>query len=277
MNMRKITSLTALVSFALLIMSSVILYIVPSGRVAYWAGYRFWFLSKEDWGNVHINLGFLLLLSIVLHIYYNWTPLLNYMKNRSQQLRIFTFDFNIALLLTLVVFFGTLSGIPPMSGIINLGAVITDKANVIYGEPPYGHAELSSLADFVDKVKLDLDESLVRLKAAGIKIDSSVQTMNEIALKNGMTPQQIYQVLKPEQKGGVNVMAAEAPGGTGSRTLAQICDQYQLDQDRIVRGLASMEIAAQPSQVMKEIAAANSLDPHAVYAAIYLLGQKTGK
>ncbi|MEE4254233.1 MAG: DUF4405 domain-containing protein, partial [Desulfuromusa sp.] len=160
MNMRKITSLTALISFVLLMVTSIILYIVPAGRVAYWSDYRLWSLSKEDWGAVHINLGVLLLISILLHVYYNWTPMISYMKNKSKQLRIFTPDFNVSLIVTLVVFFGTLAGIPPMSSVINFGAAISEKANLYYGEPPYGHAELSPLADFADKVKVDLAESM---------------------------------------------------------------------------------------------------------------------
>ena len=274
MNMRKITSLTALISFVLLMITSIILYIVPSGRVAYWAGYRLWSLSKEDWGSVHINLGFLLLISILLHVYYNWKPMISYMRNRSKQLRIFTPDFNVSLVVTLVVFFGTLAGLPPMSSIINLGNAITDKANLVYGEPPYGHAELSPLADFADKVKVDLDESLVKLKAAGIKVESSTQTMEAIAHANGISPQQIYAAMKPENKSSTAEMPEEAPGGTGNRTLAQICEMYQLNPDIIVQGLAEQNIVAELGQAMKKIAAANGIDPHGVYAAIYALAKK---
>lgn len=271
MNMRKITSLTALISFVLLMVTSVVLYIVPSGRIANWAGYQLWSLSKEDWGSVHINLGFLLLISILLHVYYNWKPMISYMRNRSKQLRIFTPDFNVSLVVTLVVFFGTLSGIPPMSSIINFGAAITDKANLTYGEPPYGHAELSPLTDFAVKVKVDLDESLAKLKVAGIKVESAAQTMEEIAHINGMSPQQIYVIMKPESQRVTNEMPEEALGGTGNRTLAQICKMYQLDPVDIVKGLAAKGIIAEPEQAMKEIAAANSIDPHGVYAAIYAL------
>ena len=274
MNMRKITSLTALISFVLLMVTSVILYIVPSGRVAYWAEYRLWFLSKEDWGSVHINLGFLLLISILLHVYYNWQSMISYMKNKSKQLRVFTLDFKISLAVTLVVFFGTLAGIPPMSSIINFGVAITDKANLYYGEPPYGHAELSPLADFADKVKVDLTESMILLKKAGINVDSTTLTMKEIAHSNGISPQQIYAAMKPEGKSIANEMPEGAPGGTGSRTLAQICEMYQLDQKIIVQGLALKSITAEPQQSMKEIASANHVDPHAVYAAIYRLSKK---
>ena len=273
MNMRKITSLTALISFVLLMVTSIVLYIVPSGRIANWAGYQLWSLSKEDWGSVHINLGVLLLISILLHVYYNWKPMISYLKNRSKQLRVFTPDFNISLVVTLAVFVGTLAGIPPMSSIINFGAAITDKANLAYGDPPYGHAELSPLADFADKVKVDLDESLVKLKAAGIEVESAAQTMEEIAHINGISPQQIYVVMKPESQRVTNEMPEEALGGTGNRTLAQICEMYQLDPKAIVQGLEKQNIIAEPNQAMKEIAAANSIDPHGVYAAIYTLAK----
>jgi hypothetical protein len=100
MRARKITSLTALLSFIPLFVTSVVLYIIPQGRVAYWADWRLWGLSKTQWGDIHINLGLLFLLSILLHVYYNWRPILNYLKNRARQVRIFTPEFNVALLLT---------------------------------------------------------------------------------------------------------------------------------------------------------------------------------
>lgn len=271
MSMRKITSLTALISFVLLMATSIVLYIVPAGRVAYWAGYKLWGLDKVQWGHVHINLGFLLLIAIILHVYYNWSAMISYMKNRSKQVQIFTANFNISLVVTLIVFFGTLAGIPPMSSIINMGDAISEKSNLYYGEPPYGHAELSPLADFVDKVKLDLDESLTKLQAAGIKVDSPAQTMQEIATANGLSPQHVYDAIKPTGSGSSTGMPAEAPGGTGGRTLEQICQMYQLDHNSIVAGLAEKGITVESGQKIKDIATANGLDPHAVYAAIYEL------
>lgn len=272
MNMRKVTSLTALTSFVLLMVTSVILYIVPSGRVAYWAGYRLWSLSKEDWGAVHINLGFLLLISILLHVYYNWTPMISYMKDKSKKMKIFTPDFNVSLVVTLVVFFGTLSGLPPMSSIIHMGEAITDKANLVYGEPPYGHAELSPFRDFTDKVKVDLEEGLAALAQAGISVKSPESTMKEIADSNETTPQRIFDIIKPNQKLTSDAeMPEEAPGGMGNRTVLQICKMYQLDSKSVLAGLAAEGIEVEETQTMKAIASVNSVDPHAVYSAIYAL------
>ena len=106
MKIRRVTSLTALLSFIFLITTSIILYIVPPGRVAYWADWQLWGLTKTEWSNIHINLGFLLLLSISLHIYYNWKPIISYLKNKAKQVKIFTKEFNVALVLTIILLWG---------------------------------------------------------------------------------------------------------------------------------------------------------------------------
>ena len=165
--MRRATSLTALVSFILLMLTSVILYIVPAGRVAYWADYSLWGLSKTQWGDLHINLGVLFFIAILLHLYFNWKALTAYLKDRARSFRLFTLEFNLALLVTALFAVGTYMEVPPFSSIISLGTAISAKAEAYYGEPPYGHAELSTLQTFARKMELDLTLSLERLKQAG--------------------------------------------------------------------------------------------------------------
>ncbi len=274
MNIRKITSLTALISFVLLILTSVILYIVPSGRVAYWASWKLWGLSKEQWAEVHINLGVLLLIAMILHIYLNWKPMVSYMRSRTRKFRLFTVDFNVSLLIALVVFFGTLAGIPPMSSVIQLGANITEDANQFYGEPPYGHAELSVLPDFAQKVDVDLDEAIGRLEAAGYQIPARQMTIGDLAEVNGVAPGQLYAAMKPEMPGETKVMPEESPGGTGQKKLGTLCETYQLNVESIIAGLAEMGIVATSEQTLKEIGAAVGKDPHAIYALIYSISHQ---
>ena len=80
-KIKRITSLTAFLSFFVVLLTSIVLYIVPQGRIAYWADWRLWSLSKGQWGDVHINVGCLFLLALSLHIYYNWKPIVLYLKN----------------------------------------------------------------------------------------------------------------------------------------------------------------------------------------------------
>ena len=197
MKIRRITSLTGLLSFILLITTSIILYIVPHGRVAYWADWRLWGLTKTEWSNIHINLGILLLLAISLHIYYNWKPITSYLKNKAKQVKVFTKEFNIALALTIIFVLGTYLFIPPFSWVLELSESIKDSATIKYGEPPYGHAELSSLKTFTSKMGLDLNQSMERLQKVGITFDSAKQTLKEIAESNIISPQQLYLAMKP--------------------------------------------------------------------------------
>jgi len=128
MNIRRMTSLTATLAFLMMILTSVILYIVPHGRVAYWSDWRLWGLTKTDWGNIHTNLGLLFLLSLFLHIYYNWKPLMAYLKNKARQMKVFTPEFNAALVITLAFTVGTYFLIPPFGWVMALGDHIKDSA-----------------------------------------------------------------------------------------------------------------------------------------------------
>ncbi len=55
--MRKVTALTLAISGLIELITSVVLYILPSGRVAYWSNYQLFGLSKTEWGNIHITVG----------------------------------------------------------------------------------------------------------------------------------------------------------------------------------------------------------------------------
>ena len=269
MNMRKITSLTALVSFLLEMLTSVILYIVPQGRVAYWSGWRLWGLSKTQWGSLHVNLGILFLIAICLHTYYNWSPIVAYLKNRTAQLRIFTTDFTVALLLCLVFSLGTYWELVPFSTIIEIGDQLKERAAQKYGEPPYGHAELSSLAIFSKKVELDLDASLTRLGAAKISVTDPGQSIAEIAKMNNLTPKAVYQaMLPPEQAGQRKTLPANPPGGFGKKPLADICQEYQMDITAVIQGFADRKITATPAMSIKEIAAANNTSPMDIFETL---------
>ena len=92
MTIRKTTSLTLLLSFIVLILTSLVLYVVPEGRVAYWSDWRWLWLSKSQWGDIHTNSGFLFLVAGLLHLLYNWKPIVSYLKNRAKRVRLFTPD-----------------------------------------------------------------------------------------------------------------------------------------------------------------------------------------
>lgn len=273
MNLRKITSMLMLLSAIVLVVNSLVLYVVPEGRVAYWANWTFWGLSKSQWGEQHTTVGFLFVLASILHIYYNWKPIVAYMKNKAREIKVFTGPFNIALILTLIFVVGTYYHIPPMSIILDISDHFKVSASKKYGEPPYGHAELSSLKMLASKENLDLQRSLSLLQSAGFTFKNEKQTIKDIAEQNNTSPQQVYLIIKsasltPDIQGDLTGPAAfmNAPKtGWGRRKIGDICEEYQLNPEKMLSGLASKGITAEQGDSLKQIAEANNTSPLQVY------------
>jgi hypothetical protein len=270
MKLRKITSLTMFLSFVLLIITSIVLYVVPEGRVSYWSDWRFMGLTKTLWGDVHINLGVLFLVSGLLHLYYNWKPIISYMKNKAKKIKIFTPDFNIALILTLFFVFGTLLHIPPMSTILNFNASFKDAGAQKYGEPPYGHAELSSLKMFAKRTGLDLNVIKQQLQKSNMTFDDESSTLLDIARANNCTPKDVYAaMLQPEHATEAKNFPDLPFPGIGKMRLNDLCLQYNLETKEVISGLGAKQINAEPDQTIKEIAQAQGMEPQTLFEVIH--------
>jgi hypothetical protein len=117
------------------------------------------------------------------------------MKNRARELKIFTPSFNVAMTLTIVVGVGTYLGLPPMSSVIHFGDSIKNGAAEKYGEPPYGHAEFSSLKLFSKKQDIDLEKAVELLEDAGLQCNDTSEPLASIASANKLTPQELYKII----------------------------------------------------------------------------------
>jgi hypothetical protein len=272
-KIRRLTSLTASLAFVLMLVTSIILFITPQGRVAYWADWRLWGLTKTDWGNIHINLGLLFLIALSVHIYYNWKPLISYLKNKAKQIKLFTPEFNLAFVITIVFIFGAYFLVPPFGWVMSLNEHFKDAGAEKYGEPPYGHAELSSLKTFAKKMKLDLEKSKELLGQAGYTVEDSNTTLATIGRQHHIPPQLVYETIKPAQittakKSGDKNLPESPPPGTGRLTLADFCTQYKLNMKLVVRELKKQGVEASEDLTLKTIATNNNTGPHDIYERI---------
>ena len=273
MQMRKLTSLTLLPSFVILLLTSIVLYIVPEGRVAYWSDWHLFWLSKSQWGDIHTNSGFLFLAAGLLHLWHNWRPMTAYLKIKIKTLSLLTPAFSVALAVNLIVLVGTLLLVPPFSTILDIGHGFKERAAVRYGEPPYGHAELSSLALFTKRTGLDLEAAKRAMGDKGLRVSGDDQTILAIAQANGLTPRAIYEAMRQgatqETKAIKPVFPDKPFPGMGRLRLADLCGQYGLDQEHIMQVLAAKGIQANPEKSLKEIAEAHRTTPHALFALIH--------
>jgi hypothetical protein len=260
-----------------LLINSIVLYIVPEGRVAYWADWRLLGLSKTQWGEQHLTVGTLFLIAAAIHIYYNWKAILAYLKNKAKELIVFTPACGVAGTLTILVVAGTILQIPPMSSLVNLGGYFKDRAQKVYGEPPYGHAEQSTLKSFASKEGLDLEKSLKLLKDAGIKGAQEEKILKEIAGLNQKTPQAIYEIVKSakvakaDSKSGKPTLPDQPRSGFGDKTLAEVCRELRLAEGPIVAELQKRGIGATPDLTIKQIAKNHEKEPLQFYEILKLI------
>jgi hypothetical protein len=180
----------------------------------------------------------------------------------------------VALALALIFIIGTYMEIPPFSTIIKISDGFEDAAGKKYGEPPYGHAELSSLESFAKKMDIDLKEGITLIEKAGYKVDSEKQTLKEIVQNNMVPPQQIYRAMTSTldktsmSSGKIRTLPQSPPPGTGSLTLADFCSQYNLNVKIIVRSLKEADITSKEDMTIKKIGEINEMSPIDVYDKI---------
>ncbi|MEN7973912.1 MAG: DUF4405 domain-containing protein [Verrucomicrobiota bacterium] len=268
MTLRKTTSLTTLLSFILLLISSVILYVTPQGKIAYWADWKILGLDKEQWGALHTNLGFLFILAGIIHIILNWKPIVAYLKTKKKKLKVFTPDFNIALAITLIITLFTLLEFQPIIAIQHFNEALKAAAAEKYGEPPYGHAEESPLESFCKRTGLDVKDSIQKLEKGGLESASAEATLAEIAEANGMTPRQVYDMIKPAEDKTDGGMPMKPGMGFGRKELSSVCESYDLDLQVTIEGLKGLGIEVSAEESIKEIAEKNDMEPLSIFEAI---------
>ena len=210
--LRRFVSLTLTFSFLLLVLSSVVLYIVPEGRVADWSNWTVLFFSKEQWGAMHITGGLLFLLFSFWHICLNIRPLKVYMMGRRSFVALLC-----AVLVCVFCYVATLEGWQPVRAVLDLNASIKVSQEQEHGTPPYGHAELSTLSSFCTFLRLDEGLVIEGLQAKGLKGIESERTLEEMAVENGLSPAGLYRRIL--EIPGVEPSAAGQ--GRGRRALMQ--------------------------------------------------------
>ncbi len=270
MNLRKMTSLTALLSFTVLVITGSVLFLTPQGRVAYWSEWRLWGFTKEAWGAMHILLSLLFLVMSVIHIVLNWGAIVQYLRDRAKRVSLARPDFLVAVGLTALFTAGPLLGWPPFKWVLNLNTFAKDQASRTYGEPPYGHAEQSTLQSFAQKTSLDLPRAKELLLQAGIKVTGNQDRLQDIAKRHGMTPQQVYQVMKPAElpKAAGQGLPEEVAPGLGRKTLEEFCKDYRLDIVRVQGILRAHRLKVEVDQPFRALAEANGIGPHELYTVI---------
>ena len=263
--MKKQFSWRVFVSFGLFIavfmmlVSGVILYISPPGKIANWSDWQMLGLTKRGWLNQHTIFGFAFLTLSLFHLFFiNWKAFFSYLKSKTTQ----GLKNPVELLLIVIVsaFFGlgTYFDIQPFSAVIKFGNNISNSWERKDKQPPVPHAELMSLADLSKQPGLggDPEALITKLKSAGLKVASRNETIAEIAKTNGMTAERVYSFIAPAEEENHKLRGE----GFGRKTLQQVADDRGISATSLQLALKQKGIEARTDDPLRNIAKNNNLE-----------------
>lgn len=209
---RNLISLVTALSFVAMSLSGIAAFIVPQGKVAYWTNWSFLGLSKTEWGNIHITTSVLFLIAGVWHTWYNWIPLMQYLKGIPGRVAASRRDLSVAILVTVFFAAGAVFRTPPLDQILIFNNWIKESwVRTPADDPPFGHAELLSLKGFCRKMYIDTPQAMAELRRAGLTVADENGTLEQIARKNGVTPAAVYQHIKKLEHPENSPLLAAAP------------------------------------------------------------------
>jgi hypothetical protein len=247
------------IALVMMLVSGVILYLSPPGRVANWTDWRMIGLTKRGWQNQHVIFGFSFLILSVFHLFFiNWKAFLSYLKSKtSEGLK------NPGELLTIVILSslfgtGTYFDIEPFSAVIKFGDTISNSWEQQEKQAPVPHAELLTLQQLAEQPGLggDLEALIKKLEKAGLKGVSRNKTLAEIATLNGKTAEQVYEVIAPEKTERNKIQGQ----GFGKKTLQEIADEAGVSSTSLQLALRQKGIEANTNSPLKSIAENNKIE-----------------
>ena len=200
-HLRGFFSLLLFCSFTLLLISGIVLYITPKGRVAHWTGWTLLGLGKEDWSAIHITLTVVVLIASGFHLYYNWGIFWGYITRKAQGSLNLKREMILAIALCVITVAGTLFNVPPFGTIIQWNDDIKDYWEARAEAPPIPHAEILTIEQLAFEVGMPLEEVIERLSAAGVSVDDPLITVERLAIAHGMTPSGLFDIIQPQPRG----------------------------------------------------------------------------
>lgn len=264
-SLRKATSLTLAFSFLTMTYTGIMLFLAPHGRVAYWSNWTLLGLGKEQYAQIHTASMVVFILFGALHIYYNFKAIVSYLKDRSTKAISWKkSELLVALGINLFVILGTLYMVQPIKAFLDFQDGIKAYWAKTQGEPPYGHAEESSLRAFSKKTDLDPVQAEAALKAKGLAYEAG-WNMQTIAERNHMTPQQVYEIIRPKGENAAHNAKSDITR-LGQKTLRDLAQMGRIDLSKaqaLIRSRGYTDVS--PENRMKAIADELGTTPFALF------------
>lgn len=262
-----------LLTFLVMFISGIVLFISPPGRVANWTDWNLFGLTKKGWQNQHIIFGFAFIILSIFHLFFiNWKAFLSYIKSKASKGMNNPAELAASLVLFALLAIGTLWHLPPFEQIIALGERFSASWEKNTGTPPVPHAETLSLDELgkLPQVSQPGSELLKKLQAAGIKVRDTKQTLLEIAAENSTEVQRLYDIMVPAKRSG----GLGEGGGWGRKTLGEAAEACGVAPLALQQALKQQDIEAEPDERLADVASKNGLSTPELIRRINAITEK---
>ena len=216
---RSMVSFFLLFASLAMLVSGIVLYVAPIGRVAHSADWHLLGLDKGQWEAIHTIFGYAGALFGLVHLVLNWRVLLGYLRDRARHVYRLRAELTVALVLTAVVGGGSVLPLPPFSTVMDWGetlkntwasgdvAPITHQAETTptpapvteEGNPSAGWGRFT-VAEICEQQNVPVADGLARLADHGIAADGS-SGIRTLADGSGYAPSAVVDIiagLEPE-------------------------------------------------------------------------------
>jgi hypothetical protein len=235
--------------------TGIVLYFTPKGSIANWTGWTLGGLDKEAWGDVHIVTGVMFILAGLVHLYFNWKPLKNYIYSKASKGLNRRSEMVAALALTGFIVVGSIEGWPPVSYVLEFNEWAKTDLWASQGAGGGGQGRSGSLMP--PQTDLEKEQHDQALSRATEGIDAALA---EAVAKVGGTSKD------SQQSGAVSSESEEhvsgsGRGGFGRMTVRDVASRYGLSYDQIKTRLETAGIAFQDGEALRDIANRNGMTP----------------
>jgi len=254
-NAKAFISFLVLFIWIILIITGVVLYLSPPGRVANWVEWRLFGLTKEDWQSIHTIFSFTFIIIAALHLYYNWVIFWSYLKSKVAQGIKMKRELLLAGSLVMVTGIFILIEIPPFQTVMDFGEYLSDSWSNEKSEPPIPHAELMTLAEYATQTEQNSEILLESLKKLSVQPVDSLMTIEQIAEINGLSPRDLIALLNQQPTQTSQYL------GHGRKKFSIVCQEMGISQETALQRLSMENIFVKDDKILKEIADQYDLKP----------------
>lgn len=123
---RKVTSFLMLYSFIVMVVSGAMLFVSPFGRLSMMIDWKIMGLGKMDYQALHLIFMLIFTFAGLLHIFFNYKAIKNYLKSKSKKMVVFTGANIVAIVIIGLFFYATVKHIEPLESFVKMNKSFND-------------------------------------------------------------------------------------------------------------------------------------------------------